>query len=1316
MKFIIHTRRNTLDIAPVRGVALVAVLAVLTVLAVMAAYYVSLMQMEQAISRTYKAKLQSDLLVQSAMEHAFSLLRYDAETTGGWDSPDEPWSQVSAGASPDGWYYVRDGSGRVIGRYKLNITDETGKININTAAALDPSMQNEGVGTFEVLLYGPDNRGLPIPLTVAKNILRFRYGRDMKPGQGDVDDNLTESLFALDEIDNNGNNIIDEQNEGIDEPQEYDSCNPKWDDRAFNSLHDALQECSGEKTFSKTALRKLREYATTFSKTHDLYYDTRSGKLRKRVNINVADHRQIRKVLRRGNQENPFESSSRNLRQLAANMMDYRDENHVLTTVGSEYGVEAICFNEILANDGGYTHETDWSGWGIEGSGRDDDHVFCNNYFYGRKWGSTTSRRYLWMLGDVNPVGGGARIKLDEPQRTFPRLDKFLKCEEQGGGWPQNLWKNSVVEIAIPRGEKREFLVSSSPATRQRELVIKASEADKAWLLTNKNNELTVRIANHWAHGPTMFNGFPEETERWWFPVPKDGREDFYFRAYVMGQVFEPNGWWGNGSNMKTLMEELDVDGIPAKYSVTDKIKQKYVYKNGKAVKANRAGYIEIVTTTSKRCKGREGYYPANYFNATESNDKNINWQYANYNNAVIFIRPDIVELINISDQPICMNNWRVVVNTGAQANELAFIDTASHYDIQRGGRYDNPSPKILPNGYFYLTNNREIFDYEYGDGSGVYGSSRNEAVPIFELPEGNWGIEYEVSDVNGANITVEGAEWETDQLEGELVEYLSDRKETTRNPPNGEVKVIYGNTRNTLSAEDPEGYGLRSGDRVRIMGLPREGGFVSFALKDEYDQITARTTEYGAVEKDEYRYSTEKFDPTHYTWVKNSNPTISGNEKEAVNRRMKTTAATEAHVKNNHFTSIGEIQKVRKASDWENIGLQQGGKASVNILKAIGDYFTTSGHRLDAEEEGANKKGWSPAFGVVRSARNGVLAAMDAQWEPGVWKGQTLRITSGKLSGEEFAIKDNTANGIATEGYSIPGGYNLRVLRGDTFSLGPGYASSMYYTRHDRDEGEWEWENKGLEKSSYGLYLFGLNDSINTTEFLEENHNAELEVSVFNYDTHKYEKMPLPRMTSGSSDDPYNRSRGSQKFQIDKHDGVYCGVIGPEHVSNKGGIKVKMSPSNLQNEKSSGIAWFDYVYLTPGIVHGKININTASTQVLSGLKGIDAPRAFAINRGVDNKGQRGLKPYRKITDILDVKGIDPNLFKDIANLITTRSDQFSVAIYAETISDVDADTTFSEQSGYEVLSFSDLNVVVDRSLLTDDNPDTDGFSYSLQH
>ena len=303
MMFIIYTRRNMSDIAPVRGIALVAVLAVLTVLALMAAAFASFMQVEQAVSRTYKAKMQSDLLAQSAMEHAFSLLRYDAETAGGWDSPDEPWSQVSAKASPDGWYYVREGSGRAIGRYKLNITDETGKININTAAALDPSMQNEGVGTFEVLLHGPNNRGLPITRTVAKNILRYRYGRDMKPGQGDVDDNLTESLFALDEIDNNGNNRIDELNEGIDEPQEYDSYDPKWDDRTFNSLRDVLQECSGEKTFSKTALRKLRKYATTFSKTRDSYYDTRSGILRKRVNINVADHRQIQKILRRGNQE-----------------------------------------------------------------------------------------------------------------------------------------------------------------------------------------------------------------------------------------------------------------------------------------------------------------------------------------------------------------------------------------------------------------------------------------------------------------------------------------------------------------------------------------------------------------------------------------------------------------------------------------------------------------------------------------------------------------------------------------------------------------------------------------------------------------------------------------------------------------------------------------------------------------------------------------------------------------------------------------------------------------------------------------------------
>jgi len=210
------------------------------------------------------------------------------------------------------------------------------------------------------------------------------------------------------------------------------------------------------------------------------------------------------------------------------------------------------------------------------------------------------------------------------------------------------------------------------------------------------------------------------------------------------------------------------------------------------------------------------------------------------------FVRPDIVELINISEQPISLRNWGVVVNTGLKADLLAVIDTASHFSPMMSRRYDDPNPEIEPNGYFYLTNNRDIFDREYCDGNGEYGSSLNEQIPVFELPNENWGILYDVVSVRGDDIRVSGAQWKPDQLLGELVEFVSDRKPTAdHDPPNGLIKYVWGNNATTLymGGSDPLGSGLEAGDQVRIRGLPRQGGFVLFSLKNEYNQVVARTT-----------------------------------------------------------------------------------------------------------------------------------------------------------------------------------------------------------------------------------------------------------------------------------------------------------------------------------------------------------------------------------------------------------------------------------------------------------------------------------------
>ena len=60
-----------------RGVALIAVLAILTVLSIMAAAFSFYMSTEHQLGAISSAKVQSDMLAQSAVEHALSLLERD---------------------------------------------------------------------------------------------------------------------------------------------------------------------------------------------------------------------------------------------------------------------------------------------------------------------------------------------------------------------------------------------------------------------------------------------------------------------------------------------------------------------------------------------------------------------------------------------------------------------------------------------------------------------------------------------------------------------------------------------------------------------------------------------------------------------------------------------------------------------------------------------------------------------------------------------------------------------------------------------------------------------------------------------------------------------------------------------------------------------------------------------------------------------------------------------------------------------------------------------------------------------------------------
>jgi hypothetical protein len=149
--------------------------------------------------------------------------------------------------------------------------------------------------------------------------------------------------------------------------------------------------------------------------------------------------------------------------------------------------------------------------------------------------------------------------------------------------------------------------------------------------------------------------------------------------------------------------------------------------------------------------------------------------------------------------------------------------------------------------------------------------------------------------------------------------------------------------------------------------------------------------------------------------------------------------------------------------------------------------------------------------------------------------------------------------------------------------------------------------------------------------------------------------------------------------------------------VSSEGGIKLRLVSRAVDAPGCSGVAWFDYAYLAPAVVPGKININTASPRVLTSLVGVTPALARAIGSGTTAAGVNKLKPYRSISDILDVKDVTEELFSRNANLITIQSDQFRIRVRAEALKDANGDGTFSAQQGDRVTAVHEQSSFITR-------------------
>jgi hypothetical protein len=1312
-----------------RGVALIAVLSVLTVLALLAMAFAVLTGIEQGSSATSFYGLDAMALAESGLEHAKVLLWCDAvgDTTHA-DSPQDLWYTISTrhsrgvpdvdvdlvgnnGPRRDGadaaWIPVQDAQGRLVGRYALVIQDECGKLHLNAACLGPNDRPNEGLSPRELQLGDGSSRGLPFSAAALQRLVAYKYGPNGVPGTRG-DDNHNNALLMADGLDNNANGIVDELDEGINELEEYVPAAPYGDDRVLTSLQEAWHVLAPRQPATPERLAMLRQFATLHSRETSLRWDRAKQGWEPRLNINIAAARDVVRTLGQANKEYVFEGDQRTLRRIGTAIVDYRDENAVLSTAGSEYGVEAVCFNEVLANEGSRIRQTYY----VQNFRSDDIRVHSLAYLYGdynyreneplqgdrlndirrreqgnnyTAWGINFSR--------VQRVGSELRIELgDAPAKQasgyFNSVSDFKQVLRRRGvgmlgnriRWPDNIWANGFLTVFtfdggnVKRTAEKTFRITRST---ERELYLDTSTmtAQDFHYFTSVYFYAQLRS---WTFEKAYYAEHPRVSN--WFMCGGLQR-DKYYRVYLQETNLEtPTGDARGGMH---LSEYVDADGVVSRSSEQRMHRLRYNYKDGVAQRADRAGYIDVFVTSARDCSPMR----------------------RNRINAIYFARPDIIELMNISARPVSLRGWSLVANTGALSYELGVIDRATMYSREDNGRIVDRNPTIRPNEYFYLCNNIEIFDRDYGrNKNGVWGSSNDEQMPVYEINDDSWGVRFLIRNIRETGgrdgqqgwsyLTCDSESWRPGQFKNEVAEFQTTRRSPRgmSTSPDGVRALIYDNSRNTLVFESlllKKYSDVREGDHVMIVGLPRVGGFLSMTLKNEYGQIAARVLEYGDPQREAGRdedqwlnWSAEKSNPTREEWVMTSSPTFGGTVREARNRAAVLAAGRSAHIKNGPFGSIGELGRARALAVWEQANDARRTPALSKMLQGAAEYCDVNGLRLDAEEPDAHIQGWLPAFGEASISDTRGLADLKAAWEVNLWTNQSVRLLTGKHRGETFRVDGNSKTHLRISSRSVPSRATFYVKSGDRYAVGPGYLSAMYYSRREHEPGIWEWKNKRIPPGTYQLYLTGLNDAIRTTEFLEENNNAKLDVYLYNFVSNTYDLL------------------GSDR-QYDKSDTVYVGVVQPAHISGTGGLRLQLVPKQLHARDARGFAWFDYAYLTPVPVEGRINLNTASERVLMALGDISPQLARDLARGIDNGGNARLKPYCTIGDILNVRGMTPELFGKLTNLVTVRSDQYNVYVIAQRLHDVDSDGRFNPDAGDRVVSQVRLRALLNRSGLT---------------
>ena len=272
------------------------------------------------------SKTFADHAAKIGIEQAIWELKNDKNN---YDGYDESWNTTFSGDDVDidgdgikesKFFYVKNFRKKIVARYAVLVRDENGSININYTGNLSKNGRhsfNEGWTTFEIGFFP----GLCD--TIADKLVLFRNGKDLQAGVKDNDDDRDNEILSDDGIDNDGDGIIDENNEGIDEPDEFHHTKPSGDDRPFFVIEDIKML----KRMTETIYNKIKNHITCHS--YDLNIDAENYL---RTNINKASLEQIVSILTGiGYEKNQAI-------QIALNILDYRDRDSTPTVIKTPEG------------------------------------------------------------------------------------------------------------------------------------------------------------------------------------------------------------------------------------------------------------------------------------------------------------------------------------------------------------------------------------------------------------------------------------------------------------------------------------------------------------------------------------------------------------------------------------------------------------------------------------------------------------------------------------------------------------------------------------------------------------------------------------------------------------------------------------------------------------------------------------------------------------------------------------------------------------------------------------------------------------------